>query len=591
MLAVTVKGPQDIFKINVGSSHTVADLKNEISKSKGYIQTDQKLLYSGRPLKDDQLLGKIRFDEENDFVVLVVSKPKKAKDSRTLSAIAEPSVEHTLEVASFITSPQRNELGNDETQVGIPNDSEHRDLDRPKSHLPANSAIPQSQPPFSPPKFSRSDPGEVPGPATSSMRTSNIEHVRRVIREDRSFRQYFSQGMAQQDPALAEQLERNPGFLYALLSMASNRPESGMSLDLLRRIDMLNVSENKPEEKVKEDEDEDAIRRLSKLGFTDTQAREAYLLSDKDEELAGNYLFAAYSTEAASDERYETAGPSFTQPIVNEGPLSPHDFVVQTITDRQDPPPGKLVAEPLTNMQTSKTDTFPPQTLLAPEESGHIPQLIQRLADLGFQITEDQATQALLACGRDEDLTVDYLITLELEDNTRAPQSPSTTDDPLHQLDPDNLSLTDDATVHVMDKQAPVMISPQNEPGESVLALNPNNHPDHASDNAAVTRQFIRESPEFRQHLVQSMVQRNPALGQMINENPDVFDGCYKRSARRMGIAAFGAGCWWCWCVGGEDREAVERLLALGFTHQRAIEAYLVCDKDEEVALNYLLDQ
>jgi UV excision repair protein RAD23 len=39
------------------------------------------------------------------------------------------------------------------------------------------------------------------------------------------------------------------------------------------------------------------------------------------------------------------------------------------------------------------------------------------------------------------------------------------------------------------------------------------------------------------------------------------------------------------------EKEAIDRLVALGFDRQRALEAFLVCNKDEEMAANYLFEQ
>jgi len=43
--------------------------------------------------------------------------------------------------------------------------------------------------------------------------------------------------------------------------------------------------------------------------------------------------------------------------------------------------------------------------------------------------------------------------------------------------------------------------------------------------------------------------------------------------------------------VSPEEMEAIKRLEELGFNKQRAIRAYITCDKNEEMAANFLFEQ
>jgi UV excision repair protein RAD23 len=89
--------------------------------------------------------------------------------------------------------------------------------------------------------------------------------------------------------------------------------------------------------------------------------------------------------------------------------------------------------------------------------------------------------------------------------------------------------------------------------------------------------------------ILQQLGAGNPQLAQLIAHNPEQFlsllsesggddDAPLPPGAHQISVTE-------------EERDAIERLTRLGFTQDQAIQAYFACDKNEELAANFLFDQ
>ncbi|KAJ7462208.1 hypothetical protein B0H11DRAFT_99748 [Mycena galericulata] len=105
-------------------------------------------------------------------------------------------------------------------------------------------------------------------------------------------------------------------------------------------------------------------------------------------------------------------------------------------------------------------------------------------------------------------------------------------------------------------------------------------------------RELMAQNPALIQPLIQQLGAQNPALMQMIEQNPAAV-------ARLFGVdgAEFDEGDdgpvppgAHVVSVTEEERAAIQRLEALGFPRQAVLEAYFACDKNEELAANYLFE-
>jgi len=106
-------------------------------------------------------------------------------------------------------------------------------------------------------------------------------------------------------------------------------------------------------------------------------------------------------------------------------------------------------------------------------------------------------------------------------------------------------------------------------------------------------RQLVQQNPTFIQPLMQQLAAANPALGEHIRQHPetlfqllggDLPEGVPEDVEGGTALPPNAIQ------VTEEEHQAIERLQALGFSQQAAVEAFFACGKDENLAANYLFE-
>jgi len=116
------------------------------------------------------------------------------------------------------------------------------------------------------------------------------------------------------------------------------------------------------------------------------------------------------------------------------------------------------------------------------------------------------------------------------------------------------------------------------------------------SQGMAAIRQRVLENPALLQPAIQMLAQNNPQLATALNENPEILlqllgaAGGGGDEYDDDDEAALGAGGVQTLSLTPEEHQAIQRLQALGFTQQQAVEAYFACGKNEELAANFLFE-
>lgn len=121
----------------------------------------------------------------------------------------------------------------------------------------------------------------------------------------------------------------------------------------------------------------------------------------------------------------------------------------------------------------------------------------------------------------------------------------------------------------------------------------------------AQLRQLVAQNPASLQPLIQQLAVANPQLAQMLASNPDALQHLLAELGGEGEGEGEGIPDVQIVNITPEEQAAIERvsceqfdktdadikqLQALGFGREAVIEAYFACDKNEELAANYLFE-
>ncbi|CAH1118641.1 unnamed protein product [Phaedon cochleariae] len=226
-------------------------------------------------------------------------------------------------------------------------------------------------------------------------------------------------------------------------------------------------------------------------------------------------------------------------------------------------------ALPVATESSSTVSSAAESTLLMGEE---YETMVRNIMDMGY--ARDQVEQALRASFNNPDRAVEYLINgIPIIDEQEA--------------------VNESADMSGVDER-------QSDPEDQLAFL-------RTQPQFQQMRQVIQQNPQLLNAVLQQIGQTNPALLQLISQNQESFvrmlnepaagapnpaAGALPTGGASLGSpAAAGAPPAGMIQVTPQDKDAIERLKALGFPEHLVVQAYFACEKNENLAANFLLSQ
>ncbi|CAN4083215.1 unnamed protein product [Withania somnifera] len=216
---------------------------------------------------------------------------------------------------------------------------------------------------------------------------------------------------------------------------------------------------------------------------------------------------------------------------------------------------------------------------------------VQQILDMGGGSWDrDTVVRALRAAYNNPERAVEYLYSgipeqAEIPPVARAPAAP--------------------ASGQASAQEASQPAVPSSGPNANPLDLFPQGLTNVRSNASAGNLDFLRNSPQFQglramvqanpqilQPMLQELGKQNPHLMRLIQEHQPDFLRLINEPVEGEGnvLEQTAGAIPQAVTVTPEEREAIERLEAMGFDRALVLEVYFACNKNQELAANYLLD-
>ncbi|KAH9963853.1 hypothetical protein BC827DRAFT_1191516 [Russula dissimulans] len=253
-------------------------------------------------------------------------------------------------------------------------------------------------------------------------------------------------------------------------------------------------------------------------------------------------------------------------------------------------PPTPTPEAPPTEAQPSEAPALGSSFL-----SGDVLQTtIRNMEEMGFP--RDQVLRALRASYNNPDRAVEYLfngIPAHLEAETAPAPAPRA---PVNQPAPVPLPAPAPASTPAAAPAPPQPSTPQNlfqlaqqqqqqhqhptgAPGLGTAPAGPGLDALISDPRFNAIRELASQNPALLQPVIQQLAQNNPQFAQVLQSNPEALLNLLGGEEGGHVVE-----------VTPEEHAAIQRLEALGFPRQAAIEAYFACGKNEELAANFLFE-